>query len=151
LEALGLAADTAREELNNFVQENLGFDPGAPRETQMNGCGQSDHVFCDGFGMDLSELQLTAHPDGVIVPIRVVPRARRAAIVEVHGGALKVSLTDPPVDGAANAGLIKLLAKTLRIPKGDCRIIRGARSRDKAVLVCLDEETLRARLLAARS
>ena len=67
--------------------------------------------------------------------VRVAPRASRNAIVGVHEGALKVSLTAPPVEGAANEALRKLLAKALGVPKSNIEIIRGERGRNKVLRI----------------
>ncbi|HJL17800.1 MAG TPA: DUF167 family protein [Sandaracinaceae bacterium LLY-WYZ-13_1] len=71
----------------------------------------------------------------VVFAVRVSPRASRDAIGGVHDGALKVKLTAPPVDGAANAALVKLLAKRLRVAKSAVRIVGGETSRTKRVRV----------------
>jgi uncharacterized protein len=65
--------------------------------------------------------------------VRVQPRATTSGIVGVHGDALKVRLTAPPVDGAANAALIQLLASALDIPARAITIRSGASSRTKIV------------------
>lgn len=78
------------------------------------------------------------------IAVRVVPRASRDAIIGVHDGALKVALTAPPVEGAANAALIRLLAKALGVAKGNVRLVQGDRSRDKVVeLVGIDPSRVR--------
>ena len=51
----------------------------------------------------------------------------------VHGDALKVRVAAPPVDGAANAALVELLAAALGIPRRGVRIVSGASSRSKVV------------------
>lgn len=71
----------------------------------------------------------------VRVSVHVQPRAGRTEIRGVHGGALKVRLAAPPVDGAANEELVSFLAKRLRVPKSAIRIERGARGRRKTVSV----------------
>jgi uncharacterized protein len=65
--------------------------------------------------------------------VRVQPRASRSEIVGVHGEALKVRLSAPPVDGAANEALVDLLAKALGVSKGAIKITHGASSRTKRV------------------
>lgn len=67
--------------------------------------------------------------------VRVAPRASRDAVQGIHDGALKVALTAPPVEGAANAALCKLIAKTLGVPKRAVTIVRGETSRNKSVHV----------------
>ena len=67
--------------------------------------------------------------------VRVAPRASRNAIAGVHEGALKVSLTAPPVEGAANEALRKLFAKALGVPKSSIEIIRGERTRNKVLRI----------------
>jgi uncharacterized protein len=65
----------------------------------------------------------------------VVPRSSKSEIVGEHYRSLKVKLTAPPVDGAANAELIKLLAKQFGVPKSDVEIVGGASSKTKRVCV----------------
>jgi uncharacterized protein (TIGR00251 family) len=64
--------------------------------------------------------------------VRVIPRAGRTEIAGVRDGAVLVRLAAAPVEGAANAELIDLLARILRIPKRDITIVSGERSRSKA-------------------
>jgi hypothetical protein len=80
-------------------------------------------------------LRVTEQGGEVCFEVRVAPRASRAAIAGVRGGALKLSLTAPPVDGAANAALIELLADALSVPRRAVRIARGARGKNKTVCV----------------
>ena len=75
------------------------------------------------------------HGDAVRFAVRVQPRASRSAIEGVHGGALKVRLHAPPVDGAANDALVALLADALDVPRRAVRIVAGASSRAKIVEV----------------
>ena len=65
-----------------------------------------------------------------------LPRPSRASgEVGVRDGALKVALTAPPVDGAANGALLKLLSKELGVPKSAIEILRGERARTKLLRV----------------
>ena len=82
-----------------------------------------------------NEFQVTEGGGAVRFSVRVVPRARRSAIDGVHNGALKVRLAAPPVDGAANDGLIRLLAASLRVAARNVSIVRGQTSRTKTVEV----------------
>lgn len=63
--------------------------------------------------------------------VRVTLRSSRSEIVGEHDGAIKVRLSSPPVDGAANAELIKLFAKELKLPKSHIEIVSGETSKTK--------------------
>ncbi len=83
----------------------------------------------------MSELDVRERDGAVVFEVRVAPRASRSRVIGVQDGALKVALTAPPVDGAANDALRKLLAKTLGVPKSDVEIVRGDRARIKLLRV----------------
>jgi uncharacterized protein (TIGR00251 family) len=101
-------------------------------------------------GDGLDELQLREQDGALCFEVRVAARAARSAITGVQAGALKLSLTAAPVDGAANAALIELLSDTLSLPKRAVRIAAGAHSRHKRVCVeGVAAAELRAALLAA--
>jgi uncharacterized protein len=65
--------------------------------------------------------------------IRVQPRSSRNAIAGWTGTTLKMSLTAPPVDGAANAACLAFLAHLLDMPASRLSLLKGARSRTKLV------------------
>ena len=67
--------------------------------------------------------------------VRVQPRASRTEIVGAHGDALKVRLSSPPVDGAANEELVAMLAKALGVGRGAIAIVTGTSARSKVVEV----------------
>ena len=86
-------------------------------------------------------------PPSTTIDIRVIPRASVSKVDGTRGGAWLVRLRTPPVDGAANAELIEVLASTLRIPKRDIAIVAGEKSRLKRVSISsLDATTIAARL-----
>jgi len=68
----------------------------------------------------------------VLISVRVIPRSSKNSI-GWEGENLKVRLTAPPVDGAANEALVALLAERLGLPKGQVSIVRGATGRQKTV------------------
>ena len=72
---------------------------------------------------------------GVRITVRVVPRAARAGIAGTRAGDLLVRLNAPPVDGAANAELIDVIANALGVPKRSVSIAGGEQSRRKIVHV----------------
>jgi uncharacterized protein (TIGR00251 family) len=78
-------------------------------------------------------LRIEHRGDAVRVSVHVQPRASRSEIVGLHGDALKVRLLAPPVDGAANDALVRLLAERLRVGRRDVRVVAGAASRAKTV------------------
>jgi uncharacterized protein (TIGR00251 family) len=67
--------------------------------------------------------------------ILVQPRASRSEIVGPHGDALKVRLAAPPVDGAANEELVRLLAREYKVPKSAIEIVAGLSSRRKTIRI----------------
>jgi len=73
--------------------------------------------------------------DGVMVSVFVLPRSSQCALAGIHDGAMKVKLTKPPVDGAANAECCRFMAKVLGIPKSRIAVARGAASRHKALQI----------------
>ncbi|MBV9214777.1 MAG: YggU family protein [Acidobacteria bacterium] len=70
-----------------------------------------------------------------LIDVRVVPRASRSEVVGEIDGVLKVRLTSPPVDGAANGELIKLLARHFRVRRSNVEIVVGHASRTKRVRI----------------
>jgi uncharacterized protein len=85
-------------------------------------------------------------PGGVELSLKVQPRARRNEIGEALGHELKVKITAPPVDSAANEALVEFLAETLSVPRGTVKLLRGQTSRHKVVFVA----NVPAALVAAR-
>ena len=77
----------------------------------------------------------TALPDGVRLAVQVTPNARKTEVVGVVGDALKIKLQAQPVEGQANAALLKWLAAELKMGRGAVVLIRGETSRRKVVEV----------------
>jgi hypothetical protein len=76
---------------------------------------------------------LTVQPDGVSLAIKLQPRASANEIGEPLGNELRIKVTAPPVDAAANEALLRLLAERLDWPRGKVKLIRGHMSRHKVV------------------
>ncbi len=76
---------------------------------------------------------LRAIEGGVEISVRAQPRASRSEVVGLHGGQLKIRLTAPPVEGAANTELIKPLSKVLGVSRSALRVVGGESSRSKVV------------------
>jgi uncharacterized protein (TIGR00251 family) len=82
-------------------------------------------------------LKLVIHPTtgGILIDVRVIPRAAKAAIAGTRDGALLVRLNAPPVEGAANAELIEVIAKALGVARRAVSLVSGERSRQKRIRV----------------
>jgi uncharacterized protein len=80
-------------------------------------------------------LRVTQTPEGVIFSIHVQPRASRCEICPPKDGELRLRLTSPPVEDAANKQCVELIAKALGIAKSRVSIRAGAKSRHKTVKV----------------
>ena len=65
--------------------------------------------------------------------VRAQPRASRTEIAGEHGGALKIRVAAPPVDGGANRELIRFLARTVGVPASAVRVVSGASGRNKMI------------------
>ena len=75
-----------------------------------------------------------AERDGALhFGVRVVPRAARSRVVGEHDGALRIRIAAPPVEGAANEELVRVLASALALPVRDVEITRGHSSKVKQV------------------
>ena len=77
----------------------------------------------------------TEKDNAIIFNVRVIPRSSKSDIIGEYDGALKVKLNSPPVDGAANAELIKLLAKEFGVSKSRVEILSGNTSKQKQVKI----------------
>ena len=83
----------------------------------------------------------------VLLALRITPRASKTEICGVLGDALKMRLQAPPVEGKANAALIKWLARKLDVSKRSVSICCGETGRNKLVVVeGLDVAAVRQRL-----
>jgi uncharacterized protein (TIGR00251 family) len=80
-------------------------------------------------------LWIQENREGTVFKVVVQPRGSKNDIVGVQGDALKIKLTAPPIEGAANKMCIQVLAKALKVPRSDVIILRGKHSRTKQILV----------------
>ena len=85
--------------------------------------------------------------EGALLRLRVQPRASRDEILGWRNDVLRVRVTAPPVEGAANAAVVALVARALRVAPSTVRVVRGERGRDKRVRVAgLTDADIRTRL-----
>ncbi|KJF98522.1 DUF167 family protein YggU [Photobacterium leiognathi] len=77
------------------------------------------------------------HQDGddLIVRLYIQPKASRDQIVGLHGDEIKIAITAPPVDGKANAHLVKYLSKQFKVAKGLIHVEKGLQGRHKQVRI----------------
>lgn len=73
--------------------------------------------------------------EGVTVELAIQPRSSRTRVVGEHDGRLKIQLMAPPVDGEANAALIRFIAKATGVPRRQVEISAGEASRRKTVRI----------------
>jgi uncharacterized protein len=73
--------------------------------------------------------------DGWLLDVKVQPRSSRNEIVGLHGDRLRIRITAPPVDSAANHALTDFLAEQLGCPRARVRLVRGATAREKTVAI----------------
>lgn len=78
---------------------------------------------------------LRVQADGVLLSVKLQPRASANEIGEALGNELRIKVTAPPVDAAANEALLKVLAQQLHCPRNRVDIIRGHTSRHKTVML----------------
>jgi uncharacterized protein len=71
--------------------------------------------------------------DGTLLSVKVQPRASKNEIGGPLGDELRIKVTAPPVEEAANQALIESLAKKLECPRGQVELIRGHKSRHKVI------------------
>jgi len=86
--------------------------------------------------------------EGWVIAVHVQPGAKRSGAAGLHGGALKLRIAAPPVEGKANDALIAFIAGALGVPRRAVSVVKGASSREKRVLVA-DASVDPARLLPA--
>ena len=80
-------------------------------------------------------LKVSESATGVVFTVHVQPRASRNEICGIHDGELKVRLTSPPVEDAANKSCVEFLAKKLGVAKSRVSILSGAKSRHKTLKI----------------
>jgi uncharacterized protein len=78
-------------------------------------------------------IRISRHGNDFTFAVRVVPRSSRTEIVGETDGALRVRISAPPVDGAANRELIRILSRALKLPKTAIMIVGGASSKHKVI------------------
>jgi len=86
--------------------------------------------------------------DHLILKVRAVPRASKDEIRERMGDALKIRIQAPPVEGKANAYIIRFLSKHWKIPKSTIEILSGETGRNKRLRISAPTDEMRKELLS---
>jgi hypothetical protein len=95
---------------------------------------------------------LRAQPDGLLLSVKVQPRASKNEIGAAQGGELKICVTAPPEDAAANEALIRLLSDILDCGRNQIEIVRGHKSRHKVLkLYGLDVQLVMMKLVLPKA
>ena len=89
--------------------------------------------------MNKDRINTRPHSEGLVFKILVQPRSSKNIIAGIHDEALKIKLTAPPVDNAANEMCLKFLAKSLNVSRSALKIIAGHNSRHKQILLKSDQ------------
>lgn len=85
---------------------------------------------------------VTRTADGIRLAVRLQPRASRNQVTGIWGDRLKIQLTAPPVEGAANAACQAFLAESFGVSKSAVRLVGGEKSRDKLWEIAGDPDRL---------
>jgi len=80
-------------------------------------------------------MHLLEENGAVTFPVRLIPRSSKSEVVGEHDGALKIRISAPPVDGAANGELIRVLAKHFGVAKSSVEIVAGHTSKTKRIRI----------------
>ena len=100
--------------------------------------------------MSGSAFELSEHPDGFVLPVKASPGARRNGLAGVHGGMLRVQVTQAPEKGKANDAVLDVVAEMLQLKRSQITLLSGATSPQKRFLVTgLSRTELAARLAMA--
>lgn len=81
----------------------------------------------------------------IILTLHIQPGAKRSEIIGLHGDALKIKLSAPPIEGRANEALLKFIAELFDVPLRNVELKQGEQSRRKVVVIAgskVNPETL---------
>ncbi|MDP0377702.1 DUF167 family protein YggU [Glaesserella parasuis] len=83
----------------------------------------------------MQAVEFCENPQGIRLRIFLQPKASRDQIVGLHDNELKIAITTPPIDGQANAHLLKYLSKLFKVPKSSIVLEKGELQRHKQIFV----------------
>lgn len=85
--------------------------------------------------MALQAVETVENPQGLRLRIFLQPKSSRDQIVGLHDNELKIAITAPPIDGQANAHLLKYLSKLFKVPKSSIVLEKGELQRHKQIFI----------------
>jgi uncharacterized protein len=85
--------------------------------------------------MNAADLDYRETPAGLEIRLHVQPRAKHCEMSGIHNRALKIKVTAPPVDDAANRAVVELFSALLGISRSSLQIISGLKSREKTLQI----------------
>jgi uncharacterized protein (TIGR00251 family) len=88
----------------------------------------------------MAAVEFCENPQGVRLRIFLQPKASRDQIVGLHDNELKIAVTAPPVEGQANAHLLKYLAKLFKVPKSSIELEKGELQRHKQIFIPMPKQ-----------
>lgn len=80
-------------------------------------------------------IALEVRPDGIVLPVKAQPGARRSGLAGVHAGALKVQVTQAPERGKATDAVLEIVAEALQLKRSQVTLLAGATSPQKRLLI----------------
>lgn len=83
----------------------------------------------------MAAVQQVTHPQGIRLRIFLQPKASRDQIIGIHDDELKIAITAPPIEGQANAYLLKFLGKLFKVPKSSLVLEKGELQRHKQIFI----------------
>lgn len=86
--------------------------------------------------------------DCLILNVRVIPRAAKDGLAGLLGDALKIRIQAPPVEGKANAYLVKFLSKHWKVPRASIALLSGETGRNKRLRISNPTDEIRKELLS---
>lgn len=92
-------------------------------------------------------IQFKEKDSAIVLNLRIVPNSSKTETVGEFDGSFKIKIAAPPVNGAANAELVKFLAKKLGIAKSAVEIISGQNSKNKQVKIQNADQSVLSKLL----
>ena len=97
--------------------------------------------------MPETQLRINPYKSGIRFSAIIQPRSTQNEVLGIHNNSLKIRLTSPPVDGAANKNCVKFLAKFLGLSPSKIHIVAGLNNKNKTIeIVDIDESAFRNKL-----